>query len=117
MDNQEYTLYVFLRNLDISTGKKFSQVIHASISSFINSNPNTVSIWKSKGGRTIVLESRNDQEYNSLKNILKSYNLRYFPIIDSGLTYVKPNTQTCFSIQILDRSKFYDKIFKYYKLL
>ena len=111
-----YVLYVIVnKDVKMSKGKIASQVSHAAIDSLLKSKQKIVEKYLCQR-KVIVLEA-DTIEYQNLKKILTENNLKFFPIIDAGHTQVKPHTETCFSVEIVEHEQNYNNIFRVYNLL
>ncbi len=114
--NDPKMIFLVRTDLKMEKGKIASQVAHAAIVSFINSNDTIKLEWLKKGQKKIVLKVRDFEELIKYKEKANKSGIKMFFIRDAGKTQVKEGEITVASTEIEESEKL-DRIFKDLKLL
>lgn len=109
-------MIVVRKDLGWEKGKLAAHVAHASVGSLMESDPEVVKQWQSKGGMKIVVKIKNLKELTDVQKKVKTAKLPHFLVKDAGKTQLKPGTVTCLGIGPSD-GKSVDKITGKLKLL
>lgn len=97
----DYKQYIIVRkDLEMTCGKTCVQVSHASLDSYILSNPITRKAWHNEGQRKIVLQVDSEKEILDIEKKSNDNWLYCALIYDLGLTELAPNTLTACGIEI-----------------
>lgn len=91
---------IIRKDLGMTCGKTCVQVSHASLDSYILSNPIARKAWHKEGQRKIVLQVESEQELLDLEKKANGNGLYCALIYDLGLTELAPNTLTACGIEI-----------------
>ena len=97
----EYKQVIVVRtDLQMSCGKTCVQVAHASIDSYMLSNPITRKAWHHEGQRKIILQVDSENDLIAIEKKTNDNGLYCARIYDMGLTEIPPNTLTAIGIEI-----------------
>ncbi len=84
--------------LKLPRGKLSAQVAHASLASFLSSQPNLQQAWLEVGMPKVVLSASNEEEVLGIYKSAQGANLASQLIKDAGKTVVSAGTITCVGI-------------------
>ncbi|MCS7122691.1 MAG: peptidyl-tRNA hydrolase Pth2 [Candidatus Micrarchaeota archaeon] len=103
-------------DLKMSCGKISAQVAHASLESYLRSDPRIREMWRNTGAKKVVLRAESLEELVMLRKAAEERGMNVVTIIDAGLTEVEPGTVTCIGVGPDDENKI-DNVFGKLKLL
>ena len=103
-------------DLKLPKGKLASQVAHAAVACYANSNSSLKKEWISEGMKKIVLKVKDLEELEHYASLAKKNDLVCELISDAGRTVVEPGTITCLGIGP-DEEELIDKVTGNLKIL
>lgn len=92
---------VVRKDIKMGTGKIASQVAHASLMSFLKMqsiDKDLTEKWLREGEKKIIVKTKTYEEFQSIKEELKSNRVPFVVVTDMGLTQVEPGTETAIGI-------------------
>ena len=98
-------MYIFInKGLKMSAGKMAAQAAHASVLASDGSKARLKKAWNSGGHYTkLVMECRDTEHLGLTFLYIKERGFKVFPIIDEGMTEVKPHSFTAFGVEVVDK--------------
>ena len=92
---------IIRKDLGMSNGKMIAQASHASLMSFLiveKRAPDIAKEWLKKGETKIVLKVNKLEEFEAIKNELKTSRLPHAIVRDAGQTQVPPGSETAIGV-------------------
>jgi peptidyl-tRNA hydrolase len=97
--------YLFAnRGVGMPSGKLAAQIGHASVESYIISNPKLIKRWRLGGHYTkLVMLARDTNDLRTIQQYIEDRGFKTKLIIDEGLTEIPKFTPTALGVEIVDK--------------
>lgn len=121
MNEEPYPVsYIFMnKSLQMSSGKAGAQCHQAGMGGYLLSEPRLQALWWKQGGHhtTLVMEARDQQTLNNIRDYLDERGFKSFMMIDEGMTEINAHTKTALGVELVDKNDVHSrKTFESFKL-